>query len=163
MAWSKAGRGCGTAWRIWDLHIHTPASIVQHYGADTDETWSRFIGELEALPQDVSVIGINDYWFLDGYQRVLEAKRRGRLQNLQAIFPVVEMRLDQFGGTDGNLSRVNLHVIFDPELDVELIRAQFIGALQPKIQLSPNQQGHGKVLSVLVRSSFMARSGALAV
>ena len=115
---------------------------MQHYGADTDETWSRFIGELEALPQDVSVIGINDYWFLDGYQRVLEAKRRGRLQNLQAIFPVVEMRLDQFGGTDGNLSRVNLHVIFDPELDVELIRAQFIGALQPKIQLSPNQAAH---------------------
>ena len=73
---------------------------------------------------------MNDYWFLDGYQRVLDAKRNGRLQNLEAVFPVIEMRLDQFGGTDGNLSRVNLHVVFDPDLDVEMIRAQFIGALQ---------------------------------
>lgn len=135
---TRRGRGRGTAWRIWDLHIHTPASIVQHYGADTDETWDRFIAELESLPEDITVIGINDYWFLDGYQRVLDAKNSGKLQNLEAIFPVVEMRLDHFGGTDGSLSRVNLHVVFDPDLDAELIQAQFIGALRPKIALSPN-------------------------
>lgn len=143
MARSDTERGRGTAWRIWDLHIHTPASIVQHYGANTDETWDRFIGELEALPEDITVIGINDYWFLDGYQRVLDAKKSGRLQNLEAIFPVIEMRLDHFGGTDGNLSRVNLHVVFDPDLDAEVIQAQFIGALQPKIALSPNHAGLG--------------------
>ncbi|MDR4533396.1 TrlF family AAA-like ATPase [Glutamicibacter sp. PS] len=141
MARSDAERGRGTAWRIWDLHVHTPASIVQEYGADTVETWERFISELEALPEDVSVIGINDYWFLDGYERVLNAKRSGRLQNLEAIFPVIEMRLDHFGGTDGNLSRVNLHVVFDPDLDAEMIRAQFIGALQPKVILAPNHAG----------------------
>lgn len=138
MARSNTRHGRGTAWRIWDLHIHTPASIVQHYGADPVETWDRFIDELEALPEDISVIGISDYWFLDGYQRVLEAKKRGRLQNFEAIFPVIEMRLDQFGGTDGKLSRVNLHVVFDPDLDAEIIQAQFISALQPKIRLSPN-------------------------
>lgn len=143
MAPSKSEHGRGTAWRIWDLHVHTPASIVQHYGADTEETWGRFIGELEALPEDISVIGINDYWFLDGYERVLDAKKSGRLQNLEAIFPVIEMRLDHFGGTNGNLSRVNLHVVFDPDLDAEMIRAQFIGALQPKVVLSPNHAGIG--------------------
>lgn len=137
MVGTNTERARGTAWRIWDLHIHTPASLVQHYGADTDEIWDRFIGELEDLPEDISVIGINDYWFLDGYKRVLDAKKRGRLQNLDAIFPVIEMRLDHFGGTDGHLSRVNLHVVFDPELDADLIQAQFIGALQPKINLSP--------------------------
>jgi len=136
-------RGRGTAWRIWDLHVHTPASVVQHYGADTEQTWERFIGELEELPEDITVIGISDYWFLDGYQKVLDAKKSGRLQNLEAIFPVIEMRLDHFGGTDGKLSRVNLHVVFDPDLDSELIRAQFIGALQPKINLSPNYAGIG--------------------
>jgi ABC-type lipoprotein export system ATPase subunit len=140
---SNAERERGTAWRIWDLHVHTPASIVQHYGAATEETWERFISELEALPEDISVIGINDYWFLDGYQRVLDAKKNGRLQNLEAIFPVIEMRLDHFGGTDGNLSRVNLHVVFDPDLDAEMIKAQFIGALQPKIILAPNHAGIG--------------------
>ena len=131
----------GAAWRIWDLHVHTPASIVQNYGADDDQTWERFIAELEALPEDISVIGINDYWFLEGYERVIAAKSSGRLNNIEAIFPVIEMRLDQFGGTDGNLSRVNLHVVFDPELTTSVIRAQFIGALQSKVTLSPSNQG----------------------
>lgn len=141
MGWSEAEHGRGTAWRIWDLHVHTPASIVQHYGGDTEETWERFISDLEALPEDISVIGINDYWFLDGYERVLAAKKSGRLQNLEAIFPVIEMRLEHFGGTEGHLSRVNLHVVFDPDLSAEMIKAQFIGALQPKISLSPNHAG----------------------
>lgn len=137
---SEYERARGAAWRIWDLHVHTPASIVQGYGGDTESAWSRFIDELEGLPEDIKVIGINDYWFLDGYERVREAWLAGRLQNLDAIFPVVEMRLDQFGGTAGALSRVNLHVIFDPELTPELIRAQFLSALQSRLVLSPEHQ-----------------------
>lgn len=133
----------GAAWRIWDLHVHTPASLVQGYGGNTDDVWSRFIEELENLPEDMSVIGVNDYWFLDGYRRVLEAQRSGRLTNLEAIFPVIEMRLDQFGGTDGDLSRVNLHAIFDPNFDPDVIQAQFLNALQPKFQLSPEHEGLG--------------------
>ena len=133
----------GTAWRIWDLHVHTPASIVQGYGGNTDEVWSRFIDELENLPEDISVIGVNDYWFLNGYKRILHARRSGRLQNLEAIFPVVEMRLDQFGGTEGKLSRVNLHVVFDPELEPDVIQAQFLNALQPKLKLSPGHETLG--------------------
>ncbi|MBE0011651.1 TrlF family AAA-like ATPase [Arthrobacter sp. AET 35A] len=140
---SGAERTRGTAWRIWDLHIHTPASIVQQYGSPTDETWSRFLDELEALPEDITVIGINDYWFIDGYKRVLQARADGRLKNLEAIFPVVEVRLDQFGGTTGNLSRVNGHVIFDPELSPELIQTQFLNALQPKVKLSPGYDALG--------------------
>ena len=61
MARTDTERGRGTAWRIWDSHIHTPASIVQEYGPNDDETWKRFIGELESLPEDITVIGINDY------------------------------------------------------------------------------------------------------
>lgn len=142
---AKSGRESarGTAWRIWDLHIHTPASIVQHYGADTEQTWAQFIDELEALPEDMTVVGINDYWFLDGYKRVVDARKSGRLQNLEAIFPVIELRLDHFGGTDGRLARVNLHVIFDPDLDPELIQAQFINALQPKVKLAPSHASLG--------------------
>jgi outer membrane murein-binding lipoprotein Lpp len=68
---------------------------------------------------------------------VVDARKSGRLQNLDAIFPVVEMRLNQFGGTVGDLSRVNLHVIFDPEIPVEVIQAQFLAALSSKVKLSP--------------------------
>ncbi|WP_350224551.1 TrlF family AAA-like ATPase [Promicromonospora sp. MEB111] len=130
----------GTAWRIWDLHVHTPASIVNGYGGEAGDAWEKFIDELEALPRDIRVIGINDYWFLDGYKRVIAARQEGRLKNLDEVFPVVEMRLDQFGGTAGNLSRVNLHVIFDPEISAEVIEAQFVSALTSKIKLSPEAE-----------------------
>ena len=127
----------GAQWRIWDLHVHTPASVVQHFGSNDDPTWERYITELEALPSDVKVVGINDYWFLDGYKRVVEAKSAGRLKNLEAIFPVVELRLEQFSGVGGAWKRVNLHVIFDPELGAETIEQQFINALSNTFDLAP--------------------------
>ena len=131
----------GTEWRRWDLHVHTPSSIVQHYGANNDETWERYLNELEDLPPDLSVIGINDYWFLDGYRRILEAKAEGRLQNIETIFPVVELRLDIFSGADGPWKRVNLHVVFDPGLGPETIEQQFIGAISNEFTLAPGNEG----------------------
>jgi len=126
----------GAEWRIWDLHVHTPASLVHGYGGESDDTWKRYLDELEALPPDISVVGINDYWFIDGYRRVLKAKDSGRLSNLDAIFPVVELRLNQFGGTDGNLARANLHVIFDPLLGPDLIESQFLNGIRAKYTLA---------------------------
>jgi len=32
----------GSEWRKWDLHVHTPSSLIQHYGGDTDEVWEKF-------------------------------------------------------------------------------------------------------------------------
>ncbi|WP_298193845.1 hypothetical protein [Metallibacterium sp.] len=51
----------GSTWRKWDLHVHTPASIVQNHGGNTDEIWERFIADLEKLPLDFKVIGINGH------------------------------------------------------------------------------------------------------
>lgn len=127
----------GAEWHIWDLHVHTPDSLVHGYGGHTDETWARYIDELEGLPSDIRVIGVNDYWFMDGYRKVVEAKESGRLSNLDAIFPVVELRLNQFGGTDGNLSRANMHVIFDPTLGADLIESQFLNAIRARYTLAP--------------------------
>lgn len=66
----------GSEWRKWDLHVHTPCSIVNNYKGG-DDSWERFILDLESLPKDIKVLGINDYIFLDGYQKVLEYKKRG--------------------------------------------------------------------------------------
>src|SRR3989338_6846282 len=79
----------GSEWRRWDLHIHSPLSLVQAYGGNTAESWEKFIAELEGLPSDVKVIGINDYLFIEGYKKVLEFKRQGRLQNIELILPVI--------------------------------------------------------------------------
>ncbi len=134
-SWSERARGA--TWGIWDLHVHSPASLVSGYSGDTDESWARYLDDLEALPSDFKVIGINDYWFLDGYRRVRRERDQGRLSNLAAIFPVVEFRLDQFGGVDGDLKRANFHVIFDPDLDPDVIQNQFLSNLTAHVELSP--------------------------
>ena len=127
----------GSEWHIWDLHVHTPASIVNGYVAGEDcDVWENFVRDLEQLPSDVKVLGINDYLFIDGYKKLLDYQKKGRLQNINLILPVVEFRLAQFGGNK-QFSRVNFHVIFSNTIDAEIIQSQFLNALSTKYQLSP--------------------------
>lgn len=127
----------GSEWRKWDLHVHTPCSLVQNYGGNNDVAWEKFIADLESLPSEFATIGINDYIFIDGYRKVLEFKRAGRLKNIGLILPVIELRLDKFGGSRSHLSRVNFHVIFSNELEPDLIEQQFLNALSSRYELSP--------------------------
>lgn len=138
----------GSTWKKWDLHVHSPCSIVQNYGGNTDPAWEAFLADLEELPPAFKVIGINDYIFIEGYERVRKAKReQGRLKNIDLILPVVEFRLDKFAGVvkkdehakylQSDWNRINLHVIFD-ELDPEVIRQQFLNALAPCYDLIPD-------------------------
>lgn len=136
----------GSTWKKWDLHVHTPFSIVQNYGNNTDEVWENFISDLEQLPPEFKVVGINDYIFVDGYERVLKVKEEGRLRNIDLILPVIELRLDKFAGVvkkdqDGSYSksdwnRINLHIIFD-QLPPEVIRQQFLSSLIQCYHLIP--------------------------
>ncbi|MBQ0894502.1 hypothetical protein KBX37_15565 [Micromonospora sp. U56] len=123
----------GAEWRKWDLHVHTPDSIRHNYsGADP---WDRFLTELTQLPPEVTVLGINDYWFLDGYRRVRAEFESGRLPNIDEVFPVVEVRTENFGGVDGKLRRINLHFICDPALSADVIERQLIASLKPTYRL----------------------------
>src|SRR5437016_3672657 len=126
---------CGSVWRKWDLHVHTPDSLVHEYGGA--DPWARFLDELEALPAEFKVIGINDYVFLDGYKRILAERQKGRLKNIELFLPVIELRLDKFGGTSGHLSRVNYHIVFSNELSADTIEQQFLNALSSEYVLSP--------------------------
>ena len=121
----------GSEWRKWDLHVHTPLSIEQEYGGNTPENWERFISDLERLPSEIKVIGINDYIFIDGYKKVLDEKQKGRLSNIELILPVIELRIDKFANVskDEPLKRVNFHVIFSNELTPEIIQEQFLNSL----------------------------------
>ena len=124
----------GSEWRRWDLQVHTPLSIVNNYGGD----WDRFIRELEALPPEFKVLGINDYLFLDGYKRVLEYKNEGRLQNIDLLLPVVEFRIQKYAGIEfGQLKRMNLHVIFSNDVTPETIQSQFLNSLEGSYALTP--------------------------
>lgn len=127
----------GSLWRKWDLHIHTPASLRQEYGGNTDDAWDKFIHDLENLPSEFKVIGVNDYIFLDGYKKLLGAKLSGRLSNIELLLPVIELRIDKFVGTEGHWGRINLHVIFSDEIPADVIESQFINGLSSKYKLSP--------------------------
>lgn len=153
----------GSTWKKWDLHVHTPASIVHNYEGNQEEAWEAFLTDLERLPPEFKVIGINDYLFVDGYERVRREKASGRLANIDLILPVVELRLDKFCGVvkrdkDGSYSksdwnRINLHVIFDA-LDPDIIRHQFLSALAPSYDLIPSAADYrGRWNAVISRQS----------
>ena len=128
----------GSEWRKWDLHVHTPLSIEHHYGQVNQDTWEKYIKDLENLPPELAVLGINDYIFLDGYKKVLEFKKAGRLKNIETIFPVIELRIDKFGNIDDKAwKRVNLHIIFSDEIDADIIESQFLNTIQVDYKLSP--------------------------
>jgi len=134
----------GSIWRKWDLHVHTPCSLQHAYkGTTGEEVWEGFLTDLENLPDEFKVLGINDYIFLDGYKRILEDKHKGRLKNIELILPVIELRLDKFGGTNSSLSRVNWHVIFSNEISPDIIEAQFINHLTTEYQLMPKYGNMG--------------------
>ena len=127
----------GSEWRKWDLHVHTPASIFHNYPGTEADAWIAFLADLESLPPEFKVIGINDYLFLDGYKRVLSEKAKGRLANIDLVLPVIELRLDKFVGHDSQFKRVNYHVVFDA-MDPEIIETQFINALSREFRLLPD-------------------------
>ncbi|MDR6674734.1 TrlF family AAA-like ATPase [Xanthomonas sp. 1678] len=157
----------GSVWRKWDLHVHTPESFYQNYPGTKEEAWEAFLADLEALPPEFKVIGINDYVLVEGYERVLKEKReQGRLKNIDLILPVVELRLDKFGGTVSSVktgatwSRINLHVIFD-QVEAQFIREQFLSAISPHYNLIPGSSGEGKWKRTISRDSIEALGQAI--
>jgi hypothetical protein len=150
----------GSEWARWDLHVHSPLSIVQSYGKGGGDPWERFIADLESLPAEFKVIGINDYLFLDGYRRLVEYKESGRLQNIELVLPVMEFRLNHFGGTDSDLSRLNLHVIFSDALGPDLIQQQFVNGLKCDLTLLPDGVNKADWASLLTRDSLEALGAA---
>lgn len=144
-------------WSRWDLHIHTPSSIVaSEYGGNTDIVWNKFIDELENLPEEIKVIGINDYLFLDGYEKVLKEKiENKRLNNIDLVLPVIEVRLKEFVGNK-NLGRINYHIIFAPEkeLNLNVLKAQFLSRLTAKAKLNSEYTDNYSWGGVITRESL---------
>ena len=120
----------GSTWNKWDLHIHTPLSIEQHYGGDRPEVWEKFISDLEKLPDYYKVLGINDYFTIKGYNELVKFQKSGRLQG-RILLPVIELRVKAFGNLnpDDAWKRVNLHVIFNNN-NIDEIYSQFLNLLK---------------------------------
>jgi len=123
-------------WRKWDLHVHTPESFHHEFKFTNEEEkgkyqnnlWEKYIDKLEKI-SDVSVIGITDYFSIEGYKKVLEYREKGSLQNFDLILPNIEFRLDKFVA---DRRRLNYHVIFSDEIDADRIESEFLEELHIK-------------------------------
>lgn len=139
----------GSEWSKWDLHVHTPSSIVQHYGGDNDEVWEKYIQDIENLSSEFKVLGINDYLFLDGYSKLKKEKEQnGRLSNIELLLPVVEFRIEKFAGVNFEaLQRINLHVIFSNEITIETIKSQFLNTLEQSYQIEKSGEAWTRAIT----------------
>ncbi len=154
----------GSEWRKWDLHVHTPASFVHNYGGPPEDAWTKFLNDLEALPPEFKVLGINDYLFLEGYRRLIEEKaENGRLKNIDLLLPVIELRLDKFGGSPGHLSKINYHVILSDDIGADVIEQQFLNALPRSYQISPQYEKAAKSWTALPTRKSLEELGSLII
>ncbi len=103
----------GSAWRRWDLHVHTPASVLGT--AYPGVTWEQYLEVLatKASQQAIAVIGITDYLSIDGYERVLAAHTADPsvLKDVDLILPNIELRASP-QTKDGKA--LNIHLLVDP-------------------------------------------------
>jgi ABC-type lipoprotein export system ATPase subunit len=148
----------GSEWKKCDLHVHTPASMVQWYGGDNEASWEKFIQDLENLPPEFKILGINDYLFIEGYKRLKKEKEQNhRLQNIDLLLPVIEFRIEKFAGVEfGSLNRINFHVIFSDEVPPEIIESQFLATLQQHYVL----ESTGKEWNRTINKQSMSELGA---
>lgn len=125
----------GSEWRKWDLHVHTPESGL----ANTFGDWDRYVKVLfsTAIEQDVAVLGITDYFTIDGYKKIKNEYQRKndklvelfgndealikRIQSIK-LLPNIEFRLNKFVGKN----RINYHVIFSDEVLERDIEENFL-------------------------------------
>jgi hypothetical protein len=108
----------GSEWRIWDLHIHTPASFnykgpkfreMSH--ADRTDSVAKIIENINK--SETAVFAINDYWTFDGYLLLREAYESAKAVQ-KTIFPAIELRIES-----ASAHRVNIHVIFSDKVTVQ--------------------------------------------
>lgn len=109
----------GSEWRKWDLHIHTPGTAKNdEYGIDH---WEDYITKLESL-NDIFVLGITDYYSIDNYIKIKDYQKSGRLPN-KYLIPNIELRILPVTAIN---TPINLHILFDPEIDISIIEREFL-------------------------------------
>ncbi|MCY3797092.1 MAG: hypothetical protein OXG84_04760 [Chloroflexi bacterium] len=128
-----AGFEVGSIWRKWDLHVHSPSSILANEFKSTDgrNVWDSYVDRIEET--DIQVLGITDYFTVDGYKKILEYREDGRLDKVDLVLPNVELRLNVLGHN----KRVNLHVIFSNTVLVSDIERHFLEQLHITVEGDP--------------------------
>lgn len=135
--------GRGSEWLRWEPHIHAPGTILNdQFGASS---WENYLTALETATPSLSAIGITDYYTTKSYERVLDAKRKGRLPHCELLFPNIEMRLS-LGTVRGNW--VNVHLLVNPE---DTNHVEEIQRLLARLRFTAYDNDYGCTVSELIR------------
>lgn len=142
----------GSEWHKWDLHVHTPYSVLNnqfHLRPENTNDFDEYVTKLfsSAVEKGVCAIGITDYFSIEGYTRIRkdylgnpEAMKRlfpdedlrNRVHSI-AVFPNVELRATNIISVKRGDARVDdfldYHVIFSDQIDPEIIERNFLNAL----------------------------------
>ncbi len=141
----------GSEWRKWDLHVHTPESGLNNGFGDN---WDQYVKTLfsTAIKNEVAVLGITDYFTIDGYEKLCRDYLQNDERLLQLfdndhetvkkikkilVLPNIEFRLKQT--VNGN--RINYHVIFSNEVNINDIKDNFLREIRITRELYPNGEG----------------------
>ena len=112
----------GSEWRVWDLHVHTPASfhwLGEKFGADADKNTALADSMIDAMNSaSPSVFALQDYFTFDGWFQLKRRLAQPDAPALQkTVFPGIELRLS--APLDG---RLNAHVIFSDKTKDQYLR-----------------------------------------
>ena len=144
----------GSMQRIWDFHVHTPFSSLNNQFGDPyrEDTWETYIARLtsEAQARNISALGITDYFTIEGYKKVLQFAEAGRLDGL-FLFPNIEFRVDKViyrSQGENSPHRLNLHVLFSPEITPNEIEEGFLHDLDFLFENDPYDKVQTRKLKV---------------
>lgn len=150
----------GSTWNIWDFHVHTPHSVLNNnFGSpELDETWNTYVDSLEkeAEKRNIVALGITDYFTIEGYKRLRQIQAAGRLQNVLLI-PNIEFRVDKViyrTKEGGEPKRINLHVLFSPEVSEREIEEGFLHDLDFVYENDPFESPRTRKLKIFNLTEF---------
>ena len=97
----------GSEWRRWDLHVHTPDTVLNNQFGD----WEEYLAEIEAH-SEVRVLGVTDYMTIINYSKLKNYKEQGRISNIDLLIPNIEFRI---APPSERATAVNIHLLISPE------------------------------------------------
>ncbi|MEQ9694054.1 TrlF family AAA-like ATPase [Shimia sp. SDUM112013] len=126
----------GSEWRVWDLHIHTPASFHWEgakFGEDEEENKRLVDDMIDAMNSaEPEVFAIMDYWTFDGWFRLQKRLAEDGAPILKkTVFPGIELRI-----CTPTTVRLNAHVVFSDKIDDQHLR-DFLSTLKLEIIRRP--------------------------
>jgi hypothetical protein len=138
----------GSEWRRWDLHIHTPFSILNNKfpWKDGFPNWDECVAHLEA--SGVAVVGVTDYFTIEGYKALRELQKKGHLQGI-TLMPNIEFRVDKIVASkkDGEQPRrLNFQVLLSEDVGPDEIEEHLLHDLYFNYQGTPGDKADQRKL-----------------